>query len=777
MSFNRDTVKAAADIVKIIGQYVRLRQQGKEWLGLCPFHKEKTPSFTVTPANQTWYCHGGCKTGGDVFTFMGLYEHLVGFQAQLARVAELVGVEPEPNGYHPHLNGAAIAPARKPELVATYDYKDESGTVLYQVLRFEPGKDGKPKYFEQYRPDGKGGLIAGLGESRHVLYQLPEVINADTVWLVEGEKDADTITLIGLVGTTKSGGKMPADAPKILRGKKLFIIPDNDTAGEKQANEAHALLGGTIVRLPAEFNDVTDFVAAGAGRSDLEALIPVVGAATPRASSDLSAVGSPLRESVEAAIASRNPVKAMELASMIAHISPTQQAIIITALGQGFGRELNRQLLTRAIKDEAIRAKAESMEMRGDWRRMLIVTGENNPKPTPNQANAMTVFRHAPEWAGVLGFNEFSARMEVLSTTPWGKPAGEVWTENDDRLTVEWLQRAGIDIRTNSYATDALLTIAMEHTFHPVRDYLNGLTWDGVPRLNDLAVKYFGGEDKDISRKFARLWMISAVARIMKPGCKVDTCIVLESDQGNLKSTAFYTLANPWFTDQLSPMGTKDSHQECNGSWIIELQELEGLKKVETSDVKAFVSLRNDRIRLPYAKNVTEWPRGCVFGGSVNHTQYLMDETGARRFWPIKCIRKCDTDALAADRDQLWAEAVDQYNADAQWWLDEASMAAAESEQSERYSGGVWDELIKKWLADPTERLDDKGHPVGTFSSNTDSVTSADILTHCIGKITGQWNRSDQMTVSAALRSLGWECYVHRSGTVVERRYRRKVKS
>jgi predicted P-loop ATPase len=348
-----------------------------------------------------------------------------------------------------------------------------------------------------------------------------------------------------------------------------------------------------------------------------------------------------------------------------------------------------------------------------------------------------------PEWSGVLRFNTFAVRVETGRMTPWRKAAGEQWTDNDDRRTAEWLQRKGLYVNTN-LAGEAVQTIALENSFHPLRDYLRGLKWDGVPRLGQWVKRYLGAE-KEIECTFGCLWVRSAVARALKPGSKADCALMLEGPQGKRKSSALRTLAEPWegcgwFTDQIADFRNKDANMQCHGVWIVEMAELDSLSHAENSRIKAFMSQQFDRFRLPYGKNLVYWPRDCVFAGTVNQDQYLRDETGARRFWPVRC-GEIDLPSLAADRDQLLAEAVNDVDSGAVWWLqDQKSIEEAEAEQQDRYTPGPWDGLIAAWL--------DRYTP--------ESVSTEEILLNCIGKVPGQWGRADQMVVGAALRHLGW---------------------
>ena len=241
--------------------------------------------------------------------------------------------------------------------------------------------------------------------------------------------------------------------------------------------------------------------------------------------------------------------------------------------------------------------------------------------------------------------------------------------------------------------------------------------------------------------------MISAVARIFEPGCKVDCCLLLEGKQGTLKSTALRELGYPWFTDEIAELGTKDASLQAAGVWLVELAELESFTRAEVSKVKSFMSRRVDRFRPPYGQRTIEQPRQCVFAGTTNANAYLKDETGARRFWPVE-VGTIDTEALGRARDQLWAEAVKRYRAGDCWWLDTAELASAAGEAvADRYEGDPWEMLIANQVAGRK----------GT------SVT--EILRDAIEKEPSQWTRGDQMRVGRCLTALGWRRYRATHGT------------
>jgi predicted P-loop ATPase len=328
--------------------------------------------------------------------------------------------------------------------------------------------------------------------------------------------------------------------------------------------------------------------------------------------------------------------------------------------------------------------------------------------------------------------------VEAKASPPWiSREIPFAWRDDDDVRVAAWMQRQGIMV-SKEIAGQAVQTIARQFPFHPIRDYLNGLVWDGIPRIDDWLTLYLSVEASDYARAIGPKWLIGAVARIYRPGCKNDTCLVLEGPQGLLKSTALRTLAQPWFTDEIADLGTKDAAMQVRGVWIIELAELDAMSRAEASRVKAFMSRSTDRYRPPYGRHLIEVPRESVFAGTVNHDTYLKDETGGRRFWPVKCgtIR---IDELRRDRDQLWAEAVARYKAGEIWWIDSAELgAAAAEEQQDRYDEDAWQPLIADWI---------EGY---------ESVTVDQVLRSCLEKQPRDWNQGDKNRVARCLHAIGW---------------------
>ena len=372
----------------------------------------------------------------------------------------------------------------------------------------------------------------------------------------------------------------------------------------------------------------------------------------------------------------------------------------------------------------------------------IILTKEGNPKAC--LANALLHLRH--QWKDVLAFNEFNLYVITKNPAPWQPKAGANWTDADDSLCTEWLQRQGIMVATHVTA-EAIQMVAREHSFHPVRDYLKSLTWDGMSRLDKWLISYLGAPDTTFIRAVGARWLIAAVARVFEPGCQADHVLLLEGKQGIGKSSALRVLAgDEWFTDHISDLGSKDSRIELCGRWIVELAELDKVRHAERERVKAFLTERADNFRPPYGRRAQSISRGCVFAATTNDFESLTDETGNRRFWPVRCS-VINVSGLKIDRDQVWAEAYKRYSEGAAWWIDTAELnAAAAEEQDDRYEADVWDDKILAWCQNPVDACDSDRH----------HVTLADILVHAIGKPLDKITQQDRKRVQKCLVHAGY---------------------
>jgi predicted P-loop ATPase len=298
-----------------------------------------------------------------------------------------------------------------------------------------------------------------------------------------------------------------------------------------------------------------------------------------------------------------------------------------------------------------------------DWMKKLVTNKRG--QVLDNIWNCKVLLLNDPRLKDRIKYNEMSDRVWASSELPWRKGLGGSWSDPDMSQLFLYMEKYGITNRAN--IKDALMSVKQEVRFHPVRDYLDSLVWDGVPRCETLFIEYLGAEDNAFVREATKKWMISAVARIMEPGCQFDEMLILAGAQGIGKSTILRRLAGgEWFNDSIDKLsGGKEAAEQLRGYWVVCVDELAGYKKSDEESIKNFLSRTSDSYRPAYGTSVMDFPRQCAFVGTTNSKQFLKDHTGGRRFWIID-VNKKDPRIWASDfpRDQLWAEAYAYYMLD-----------------------------------------------------------------------------------------------------------------
>ena len=364
-----------------------------------------------------------------------------------------------------------------------------------------------------------------------------------------------------------------------------------------------------------------------------------------------------------------------------------------------------------------------------------------NGEMLSNLHNAERMLRNAHGESLTLEYDEFTSRVLVQ----WFDTPRRDWTDTDAGRLQLMLQTKGLRTASKETAYTVADLVAKEHTVNAVRDMLERLVWDSTPRLTTWLSHAFGAPTTRYYLRAGRNWLISMVARAYQPGCQVDTMTVLEGPQGNAKSSAFRILAAPWFAELIADFESKDATQQLRGLWLAEFGELHKLNKGSVELAKQYITNRDDRYRPTYGRIEVSHPRQCVLVGTTNRNDWARDETGNRRFIPVECRTDIDLKWLAANRDQLFAEAVVAYRHGRFWW--HWPRRETLDKQADRLAVDPWAEAIERNWRDA----------VHTDSTRREFVTVAELLANVLGVQVAAQNTALHQRVAAALRVLGFE--------------------
>lgn len=410
----------------------------------------------------------------------------------------------------------------------------------------------------------------------------------------------------------------------------------------------------------------------------------------------------------------------------------------------------------------------ESTAVDLDWMALLEIDSKNSYLSTANNLNL--IFANDKHLAGAFKFNEFSKRISVMRSVPWRKVTAEEPMVNVDYSGIRNYIECVYGIASQGKIDDSFILESARNSYHPVRDYLNSLSWEGELRIDRLFIDCFGVEDTPYHRETARKMLCGAVARIFRPGCKFDYMAVLVGPEGWGKSSILKKLGGAWFSDTFLGVQGTQAYEQLQNVWIMEIGELAGFKKADGDAVKMFVSKGVDSFRPAYGRTKEDYPRQCVFWGSTNKVEFLKSLTGDRRFWPISIERKITTEELEAlPVDQLWAEAVFLYQQGEKLYLSEEAEALARAKQiahrevDERL-GLIQAYLDKKLPANwkTMEVFERQTFASGDEEGTTDRryVCTAEIWCECLGKAKNDMTKYATKELNEMLRTLpDWQAH------------------
>jgi predicted P-loop ATPase len=382
------------------------------------------------------------------------------------------------------------------------------------------------------------------------------------------------------------------------------------------------------------------------------------------------------------------------------------------------------------------------------WLKLCIRDGKTK-KPLNTVANVLIALEHDSDFCGAFAFDQMQQCIMLMHQI--GSPLREGLepcpvTDADITHLQVWLQHKGLKRIGREDVYQAMEKRARGCAYHPVRQFLESLEWDGQRRLNVWLATKLGADLSEYTKAVGQMFLVSMVARILEPGCKADHMLVLEGPQGTLKSTACSILAGEWFSDCLPDIASsgKDASQHLRGKWLLEVPEMHAMNRAEASLLKSFISRTTERYRPPYGRLEVIEPRQCVFVGTTNKDAYLRDETGGRRFWPVKCGR-IDVEGLAEDRDQLFAEAVHFFREGVRWWPDkDFEREHIEPQQAARYEGDAWEEQVADYL------------------NCKSRVTVGEVAKQALFFAESRIGTADQRRIAAIMTTAGWHAAEHR---------------
>jgi predicted P-loop ATPase len=372
-----------------------------------------------------------------------------------------------------------------------------------------------------------------------------------------------------------------------------------------------------------------------------------------------------------------------------------------------------------------------------------------------------------PEWKDVLHYNDFNSKVVAVNPPLRMHAETDGLTREDIADVCTWFENIG-KLVSSTNVEMAIESVSRKRTFNPVQNYLKGLMWDGVARLERVLPDYFNTAAGTYELSIGPRWWISLVARAMNPGCQSDYTLILEGVQGNKKTSSFRAMMpnEDWYAECVAAVGSKDFYENLRGIWLVAFDELDSLSRGEITKVKSALTSTRDHYRKAYGRDSVTFKRSCGFCGSTNFDRYLNDSTGGRRFWPVKVRGFIDVSKIVLDRDQLWAEAFYLWKNKHSWWVDTSELQAlCEGEQADRLEVDDWEAQITQWLADPSKVVWEplKGQDSPTFRGGlrpidgTKGLTTNMLLEHAIGKPAAQRTPGDSARVGRIMQRLGYE--------------------
>ena len=665
------SISAVADYLGLVEEY-----------GKRKFPGERTASIQLYKDNR--FHDFGRNVDGDIFDLM---IHVRGYTLKeaIAELKSAFNIKDSPIGENTVKEAWIAYLERKfnAKYIEHYDYflTDQSGKAVYAYTKVRlQNKAGKKKLiYGRFNGDrfilglqGKKAkdIPAIYGSSIRTIQEAIE--HQKTIFYVEGEKDTNTLMRKGYTVFTCGGsGDWKKSVSEIVRQANVIILADNDEPGEQLAYQVmqDLQLISNSVRIikpmpDVDKADITDYFEAG--------------------------------HTVE------------EFENLIRNVDDTES--ICTDVQQDQKQDTGKKrTVTQKSNDEVVGGPALVFKFLD-----CNYDEDGNVKSVKQLVhNFEIVMDKDSRFAGKIRLNEFAQQPYLYGSVPWENENNcRAWSSHDDSALFSLIQ-ADYGLKSRQDFADALKNVSMRNKFHPVRELLDSLTWDGKEHIRSLLPEYLGAEDSDYTYQVMRLWMLGAVSRVYKPGSKFDYTIILQGSQGIGKSTFLKLMAldDLWFNDSLDSLDSDKAVQSLTGSWIIELAELKSLARTAggVESVKRFLTATQDKYRIPYERRADTFYRQCVFAGTTNKDDFLQDETGNRRFLIIhtgftKTSKSLFTPEVMDDIKQAWAEAVHIWkNEDPELILPENCMQQAKELQEANMADDGKRGIIMDYLEGKTQ--------------------------------------------------------------------------
>lgn len=652
-------------------------------------------SLKVNLDTLVWKDFASSGKGGD---FISLYAAKMGI-TQSEAALKLGGMPSspvkKPNFTHYQLG--------KPSHVWEYRDSENRETIMYHArYDTDKGKEFRPFYFTE-------GKWKSSFPSVRPLYGLEELKKRPDapILIVEGEKAADAARKMcePYIVVTWPGGAQAinkVDFSPLYGRKKVLLWPDGDEPGKDAMSAVSHKLGphvGEIKYINTDKNsgwDAADALEEGWGSNEWRAW-------------------------------------AKELATVCPKLEAPQKVVAELVTEKNVTVEVPEEIMMM------VKADIDKFKSLG------VILGAKL-KPINNEANALQILKNWDESPQVW-FDEFHVKLFTMTDDGVKRE----WTDTDlVQLLVKIQRKLKFHNLTKTQLKHAVIDFAYQNKRNEVKEWVKSLEWDGKGRIEEFFTECFGADDNEYVRAVSKSFWVGMVARIMRPGCKLDTMVVLEGGQGKKKSTALGIIGGEWFAETHEDPSNKDFFLNMQGKLIMEIAELDSFSRAETTTIKRLLSCQVDRFRVPYGEVAQDFPRKSIFVGTTNEQGYLKDTTGNRRFWPIR-TGEIHIETIAHFREMYFAEALRAFEQGATWW--EVPIELAKKEQDTRRQADEWESIVKEHLERTTEK----------------SVRLFDVADRALGIRKCDLSMMYQKRIANCMRLAGWDKDHGRKGNFWEK--------